>query len=82
MSVMYPHDPRVIGVQMYRGRVIAMSFPIDGNKHNEQWEGQELTALINGKPTSITIQRYADGSLISIEVGLPMETTDLRTACE
>lgn len=60
-----------ITVEMYRGKVIGLSFPMDGNKHNDPWHHTSFPVVISGKKVSITINTYEDGDLISIEIPLP-----------
>jgi hypothetical protein len=69
-----------IGVQMYSGKAIGMGFPTDGNKHNDIWQQKEIPVLINGKKVIIMINTYEDGSLISIEVGLPSDVLHLTAS--
>jgi len=61
----------LVSVQMYRGKAVGISFPRDGNRHNEEW--------IIKQDGRVTVNTYADGTLISVEVDLTPEDTDLST---
>ena len=63
---------KYVVVQMYRGRAVGMSFPMDGNKHNDEW-------VTRFKGYGVTVNTYADGTLINIEVDLPESVTNLAT---
>lgn len=70
-----------VNFQMYAGRTVGMSFPMDGNKHNDPWHSQSVEAKVNGQAVRIVINTYDDGSLISIEVeDLPFGVTRMTAA--
>jgi hypothetical protein len=70
-------DDHYVNVRMFSGRVVGMSFPMDGNKHNDSWAQRTYPVMIAGMERTVTINTYDDGSLISIEVDLPESVTFL-----
>ena len=61
-------------VKMYAGEAIGLSFPTDGNNHNETW----TTVYDDGE---IKINKHmSNGELISIEIDLHPDITRLETS--